>query len=180
MSQPITPGNNEVLLGDSDLIVSKTCLKGNITYANRHFMAIAGFSEDELLHKPHNIIRHPDMPKGVYRLMWQALRAGEEFFGFVKNLTSDGSFYWVFANVTPDLDERGEIRGYYSVRRKPPREAIAAVTPLYKKMCEIEASGRGTTAIDDSMRFLTEWVESTGMEYSRVALHLYRYGQLQE
>ncbi|MCV6590136.1 MAG: PAS domain-containing protein [Marinobacterium sp.] len=178
MSQPITPRNNEVLLQEGDLIVSKTCLKGNITYANRHFMGIAGFSEQQLLNQPHNIIRHPDMPKGVYRMMWQELRAGHEFFGFVKNLCSDGSFYWVFANVTPDVDERGEIRGYYSVRRKPSREAIAAVIPLYQKMVEIEATGRGSSVIDQSVQFLQDWVASTGMDYSQVALHLYRYGKL--
>lgn len=178
MSQPIAPNNNEIVLNSGDLIVSKTCLKGNITYANRHFMSIAGFTEQQLLQQPHSIIRHPDMPKGVYRMMWQSLRSGSEFFGFVKNLCSDGSFYWVFANVTPDLDEKGEIRGYYSVRRKPSREAIEAVIPLYKKMCEIEMAGKGSPVIDESMKFLTDWVDSTGLNYSQVALHLYRHGSL--
>lgn len=176
MSPKIIPTTNEIVLNEDDLIVSKTCLQGNITYANRQFMEIAGFSEAQLLGRPHNIIRHPDMPKAVYRLMWKAIREGQEFFGFVKNLTAEGGFYWVFANVTPDRDEQGQIRGYFSVRRKPSQQAIEAVTPLYRRMCEIEAAGTGNEVMERSVSCLTSWVQASGLDYGDLVLHLYRHG----
>lgn len=178
MSQSITPVNREVRLNESDLFVSKTCPKGRITYANRHFMAIAGFTESQLLDQPHNLVRHPDMPRGVYRLMWQALREGNEFFGFIKNLTADGSYYWVFANVTPDLDSDDNVRGYYSVRRKPPASAIATMEALYRKMLEIEKEGTGTEVVERSARYLTDWVSATGLDYNRLVMRLFRQGRL--
>ena len=89
---------------DEDFIVSKTDAKGRISYSNRIFMEFAGYAEHELLGVQHNIVRHPDMPRAVFKVMWETLQAGQEFFGYVKNMASDGSFYWVFANVTPDMD----------------------------------------------------------------------------
>ncbi|MCV6587639.1 MAG: PAS domain-containing protein [Marinobacterium sp.] len=178
MSSSITPRQSEIILKDDDLIVSKTCLKGTITYANRRFMQIAGFSEQQLLRQPHNLIRHPDMPRGVYRLMWKTLREDNEFFGFVKNLCSDGSFYWVFANVTPDIDEHGQTRGFYSVRRKAPVEAIRLIEGLYSDMRSIEATGRGSAVIDQSVSHLANWLEQNQMEYFPAMLHLYRHGSM--
>jgi len=174
MPTSLSPTSREVLLSDNDLIVSKTCTKGRITYANRRFMTIAGYSEQELLGAPHNIIRHPDMPKGVYRFMWQTLKEGQEFFGFVKNLCADGSFYWVFANVTPDMDDSDVIRGFYSVRRKPPETAIRAVEPLYQQMRSIEASDSGSAAIDQSVSFLKQWLKEQGLEYNTAMVRLYK------
>jgi len=178
MSRPITPLNAELVLDDKDLIISKTCLKGRITYANRRFMEVAGFPEQALLRQPHNLIRHPDMPKAVYRLMWQTLKEHQEFFGFVKNLCADGSYYWVFANVTPDLDEHGQTRGYYSVRRKPPAEAVEQVSALYREMLEIEKAGSGTAVIDRSVAHLQAWLDSKGVDYFRAMMNLYRNGNL--
>ena len=135
MSKIITPRNHEVILEDEDIIVSKTDLKGRITYANRIFMRISGYNEEESLGHPHNIIRHPDMPRGVYYFMWKTLQAEHEFFGFVKNLCIDGSYYWAFANVTCDYNLDDRVVGYYSVRRKTPDAAKQAVTPLYLMLC---------------------------------------------
>ena len=104
----------EVILPADDLIITKTDGRGQITYANRTFMRITGFDEISVLGKPHNIIRHPDMPRGVFRLMWKTLASQREFFGFVKNYTVDGGFYWVFANVTPDMGADGKLKGYFS------------------------------------------------------------------
>ena len=126
----ITPNNHEVVLTDNEFIVSKTDAKGRITYVNRVFMRIAGYSEQELLQQPHSIIRHPDMPRGVFYYLWKTLQEGHEFFGFVKNLCADGSYYWVFANITPDYDRDDRLMGYYSVRRKPSPQAIETVTPI--------------------------------------------------
>ena len=136
MKPSITPIDREIRLGDDEFIVSKTDTKGIITYCNRVFMHIAGYSEAELLGKQHNIVRHPDMPRGVFRFLWQTLQDGEEFFGYVKNMCKSGAYYWVFANVTPDYDARGRVVGYYSVRRKPSDQAIAALAPIYKEMLE--------------------------------------------
>ena len=106
-------------MNDNDFIVSKTDLKGKITYCNRIFMDMAEYSEEELLGAPHNIIRHKDMPKDVFQLLWDRIQKKEEVFAYVVNRTKNNNEYWVFANVTASLDVRGNIIGYYSVRRKP-------------------------------------------------------------
>jgi len=181
MSRTITPRNHEVFLSDNDLIVSKTCPKGKITYANRKFMAISGFSEQELLDQPHSLIRHPDMPKGVFRMMWKALQQGNEFFGYVKNLCADGSYYWVFANITPDIDLDGQVKGFYSVRRRPAPETIRnIIEPLYQKMLSIEANGQGSSVIDQSVREVELWLETIEMDYCHAMIQLYQTGQPQE
>lgn len=180
MVQDPLENTQEILLDDNDLIVSKTCTKGRITYANRKFMAISGFSEQQLLDQPHNIIRHPDMPKAVYRLMWQALKQGHEFFGFVKNLCSDGRFYWVFANVTPDIDDSGQVRGYYSVRRKASTASIAIISSLYQQMNSIERAGTGSIAIERSVDYLIRWLDNSKLDYCPAMIQLYRNGFLPE
>jgi len=114
----------EVVIREDDFIVSKTDPKGKITYCNRIFIEISGYSEAELLGQPHKIIRHPDMPRSVFRALWQTLQAGQEFFGVIKNRTKSGGYYWAFANVTPSLDAQGQLLGYFSVRRCPSRKAI--------------------------------------------------------
>ena len=96
------------------------------------FIDMAGYEEAVLLGKNHNIIRHPDMPKVAFKLCWDLISSGKEFFGFVKNMSKDGGHYWVFANITPDYDSSGKIIGYTSVRRKPPQSAINAIEPIYK------------------------------------------------
>ena len=100
----ITPTNEEKVMREGDLIVSKTDIKGRITYGNRTFNEFSGFTENELLGTQHNIIRHPDMPRAVFKLLWDRLQAGQEVFAFVKNISKDGSFYSVLANVTPSYD----------------------------------------------------------------------------
>ena len=117
-----TPKNNEKTFKTNELLVTKTDLKGNITYANQKFIQIVGMSEEELISKPHNIIRHPDMPKIIFKLLWDTLKSGSEINAYVKNLCADGSYYWVMANVTPSYFN-GKIIGYHSARRAPRREA---------------------------------------------------------
>ncbi len=99
MKSGVRPTAQEVRLQENDLIVSKTDMKGHITYVNRTFMRISNYAEHEVMGKQHNVVRHPDVPRGVYRLMWDTLKAGNEFFGVLKNLTADGHFYWVLANT---------------------------------------------------------------------------------
>jgi len=102
----MSPNNNEKTFNKSTLLVSKTDLKGKITYANRAFLEIVGLNEDEIIGKPHNIIRHPDMPKVIFKLLWSYLQDKKEIHAYVKNLCADGSFYWVMANVTPSFNTK--------------------------------------------------------------------------
>jgi PAS domain S-box-containing protein len=175
MKLNITPNNNRRKLGPNDFIVSKTDTKGRITYANRIFMDIAGFPESELLGVQHNIIRHPDMPRGVFRFMWDTLKAGDEFFGFAKNMCADGGYYWVFANITPDYDRDGKLQGYYSVRRKPPQSALDVLIPVYKEMLVIEKRSSAKEAPDKSIAYLVDVVAQTGAKsYNSLVLSLYK------
>ena len=161
-------------LNDGEFIVSKTDTAGRITYANRVFMEIALYPEDRLLGVQHNIIRHPDMPRGVFRFLWNTIETGQEFFGFVKNLCADGRYYWVFANVTADYDEQGKLTGYLSVRRKPPQKAIDAVTPIYAAMLDIENnSASKKTAPDESIAYLVKQLEEMQTDYQSLVLGLF-------
>lgn len=175
MKKNIIPNNNEKKLDDNDFIVSKTDISGKITYANRIFMEIVGYSESELLGVQHNIIRHPEMPRGVFRFMWDTLKSGNEFFGFAKNLCSDGGFYWVFANITPDYDKDGKLQGYYSVRHKPPTSALDVLVPIYREMLAIEKNCSAKEAPDKSLAYLFDVVAQTGAKnYDSLVLGLYK------
>jgi PAS domain S-box-containing protein len=167
MKNLTTPTQHEVHLDDDSFIVSKTDLKGKITYANRVFMNIAGYRENELLGVQHNILRHPDMPRGVFRLLWNVLESGNECFAYVKNMCKNGDFYWVYANVTVDYDRVGNPIGYFSVRRRPRREAIEAITPIYEEMLRIEQQAGAATAPDASLKWLTEVLDSKDTTYEQ-------------
>ena len=132
-NQPVN--DNEVLLTSEHLIVSKTDLKGIITYVNRDFVDISGYSEDELLGQPHNLIRHPDMPSEAFADLWRDLQARRPWVGLVKNRRKDGGFYWVAAAVAP-LYENGKVTGYMSVRRQASREQIMAAESAYQRIRE--------------------------------------------
>ena len=135
----MTPTGREVHFDKDELIVSKTNLKGHITYANDIFLEIAGYKESEVLGKPHNMIRHPDMPRCVFKLLWETLQSGSEIFAYVMNMTKNGDHYWVLAHVTPSYDTSGQITGYHSTRRvASPRTIQQTIVPLYKELREIE------------------------------------------
>jgi len=129
----------EVFFERDDLIVSKTNLKGHITYANHTFLKIAGYDEEEVIGKPHNLIRHGNMPRAVFELLWNNLQDGQEIFAYVVNSTKNGDHYWVIAHVTPSRDG-GEIVGYHSTRWVPnPRTVTGVIEPLYDRLNDIEA-----------------------------------------
>ncbi len=152
----------------NDFIVSKTDLKGRITYVNQIFMKMAEYTEQELLGKAHNIIRHPDMPKAVFRYLWDMIPKKEEVFAFVINKTKDGNSYWVYANVTASLDDNGNITGYYSVRRQPNKKALEIIKPLYKKMLEVEKN----SGVDASFKVLTDILEEKGVGYNELIVSI--------
>ncbi|MGI9134796.1 MAG: PAS domain-containing protein [Rhodoferax sp.] len=168
----IIPTQHEKPMREDDFLVSKTDLKGRLTYGNQTFIEFSGYSEAELLGQQHNIVRHPDMPRGVFKFLWDTLHAGHECFAYVKNLSKDGSFYWVFANVTPSLDAQGQVDGYFSVRRKPRPQAVAAVTDLYRKMLEEERRAGTRDACAASIALLTGALAQQGGSYEQFILSI--------
>lgn len=122
---------------DGRLIVSRTDLDGRITHANAAFVEMSGYTREELIGVPHSVLRHPDMPRAAFAQLWQTVQAGEKWHGYVKNLRKDGSFYWVYATVIPNVRD-GRVVGYTSVRRKPSRKRIEALLPLYRQWREAE------------------------------------------
>jgi len=157
---------------EDDFIVSKTSAKGIITYGNPIFIEFSGYSEEELLGSQHNIIRHPDMPRAAFKLVWETIEAGKEFFGYVKNLSKDGSFYWVFTHITPDFDSRRNIVGYTSVRRCPKREAVGKIEPVYRQMLAAERAAGPRDAIAAGTRVLVDLLQQTGMSYEELVFSL--------
>lgn len=118
---------------DGRLIVSRTDLNGVLTHVNDAFVEISGYTEDELIGKPQHILRHPDMPKAAYADLWKTVKEGKKWHGYVKNLCKDGSHYWVYATVVPNV-RRGQTVGYTSVRRKPSRSKIEETAAQYLTM----------------------------------------------
>ena len=157
---------------ENDFIVSKTDLKGRITYGNRIFQEFSRYSEKELLGAQHNIIRHPDMPRAAFQLAWNTIKAGNEFFGFVKNMAKDGSFYWVFTHITPSYNRHGEMIGYLSVRRKPRTDSVVIVDGLYKQMLELEKKAGPKDAINVSTKFLLDFLADKRTGYDELILAL--------
>jgi PAS domain S-box-containing protein len=170
MKTGVTPTSVERSLGADDFIVTKTDAKGRILYANRIFIALSGFSEAELLGSQHNIIRHPDMPRSVFKLLWDTIAAGQEFIGYVKNMAKDGSYYWVLATATPDRDAQRNITGYTSVRRKPRPEAVKAAGALYQEMLAAEKRAGARDAIEAGSAVLNQALNGKSYEQFVLAL----------
>ncbi len=170
MKYKVEPTTREKLMRENDFIVSKTDPKGRITYGNEVFIEFSGYSESELLGAQHNIIRHPDMPRGVFKFLWDNLAAGKEVFAYVKNMAKDGSYYWVFANVTPDYDGAGNIIGYLSVRRAPKRSAVETMEGLYGLMRAAEEKAGPRDACDASLALLVNVLQEKGLSYEELIL----------
>jgi methyl-accepting chemotaxis protein/aerotaxis receptor len=135
---PVT--GSEKILQDNDVIVSKTDTKGLIIYINKTFMDISGFTEEELIGAPQNLVRHPDMPPAAFKDLWDTLQAGKSWKGLVKNRCKNGDHYWVEANANP-IFENGTVTGYMSLRTKPSREQVEFAENLYRKIREGRAQG---------------------------------------
>ena len=158
----------EKVMNENDFIVSKTDTKGFITYCNQIFIDMSGYSKDELIGANHNIIRHPDMPAVAFKLAWDLIKSGEEFFGFVKNLKKDGGYYWVFAYITADYDQSGNIIGYSSFRRKPSKAALDAIAPVYKLLVQEEKKG----GMKASGALLASFLEEHNTTYNDLVMNL--------
>ena len=150
-----------------DIIVSKTDLKGRITYANQVFLNIADFKESEVLGEPHSIIRHPDMPRCIFKTLWDTVQAGQEIYAYVINRTKGGDHYWVYAHVTPSFDAQGRIISYHSNRRVPDRAILEnRIIPLYRELKAIEdAPASRKDGLAASERAISELLAENGMAY---------------
>ncbi|MBI5364388.1 MAG: PAS domain-containing protein [Planctomycetes bacterium] len=171
--QQAQPTGVERRFGDEEIIVSKTDLRGRITYANEVFLRVAGYRAGEVLGQPHSLIRHPDMPRCVFQLLWDTIQKGDEIFAYVVNLAKSGDHYWVFAHVTPTFDERGAILGYHSNRRSPDRGAVERIQPIYRQLLATERAHADKKAgIEAATRELHALLEKVGMSYGEFAFQV--------
>lgn len=167
MRDNVTPTGVEKTFRPDQIIVSKTDTKGRLTYVNRLFMEISGYTEEQLIGQPHNVIRHPDMPRCVFKLLWDRIQAGEELFAYVMNMSTDGGHYWVLAHVTPTFDN-GRVVGYHSNRRTADPVGLATIKDLYNRLlAEERRHGNKADGIAAGERLLAETLESAGMDYDQ-------------
>lgn len=159
---PPKPKNKEIKLNPNKYIVSKTDAKGIIEYGNDYFVEISGYQEHELMGQPHSIIRHPDMPKIVFKLMWDRINKGLNIMAIVKNLAKDGSYYWVITEFEPKRDSiTNEIISHVAFRRAAPKNAVKKMIPIYKKLIEIEKS----SGMEASEKYLRGFFEINNTTY---------------
>ena len=154
--------DEEIKFSKKKFIVSKTDIKGKIIFINKNFSEISKYTEAELIGAPHNVLRHPDMPKAVFYLVWQNLLAGNKISGVIKNLAKDGRYYWVIADLEPKFDSRGEITALTAFRRAAPQDVIDTTEELYETMLEIEKKH----GMEKSLAYLEGFLEENEMNYN--------------
>jgi len=160
-----TPTNNEIKLNPKRYIVSKTDSKGFIEYGNDYFVEISGYTEAELIGKPHSIVRHPDMPKVVFKMMWDRINRAQNIMAVVKNLAKDGSYYWVVTEFEPKVDPiTNEIISHTAFRKAAPQKAVDAMAPIYQKLIEIEKDG----GMEASEKYLRGYLEENKVTYDEL------------
>lgn len=161
--------DKEVSWDKTQIIMSKTNPRGIIEYANEVFVDVCGYEDYELMGQPHNIIRHPDMPKVIFKVLWEKLKKGENFHAIVKNLAKSGRYYWVITDFEIAKDENGEIVNYFARRRAIPQEVITNhIEPLYKKLLQIEAA----SGIEYSEKYLNGFLEEKNKTYVQYIMEL--------
>ena len=158
----ITPIDKEVSWDKSQVIMSKTNEFGTIEYANEVFVDVSGYEDYELMGQPHNMIRHPDMPKVIFKVLWENLKKGNNFHAIVKNLAKSGRYYWVITDFEIGKNENGIIVNYFGRRRAVPQEVISLhIEPLYKKLLQIEAA----SGLEYSEKYLIGFLEEKEKTY---------------
>ncbi len=160
-SRKIIPVNTEVHWDKSLELVSKTDKAGSIRYANEAFVNVSGYEEYELVGQPHNIIRHPDMPKVIFKLLWKNLLNGKDFHAVVKNMAKNGRYYWVLTRFEIFKNDKGEITAFMGRRKSVPTEVSDKIEELYKKLKQIEDA----TEIDSAEDYLTGYLEDRKKTY---------------
>jgi len=173
MQKP-TPLNEEIPLDPKRYIVSETDEKGRITFANDYFMEISGYNQEELIGTPHNIVRHPDMPKVVFKLLWETISQGKNINAVVKNLAKDGRYYWIFTEFETRKDtDTGEIIGYHAARKSISKHVIEIIADLYAALLDIEKHG----SVEDSQRHLVDFLKDKGddIEFANIMEEIHRF-----
>ncbi len=167
MARDLSLTGVERFFDENEIIVSKTDLKGRMTYVNDVFLKIASYSEKECLGEPHSKIRHPEMPRCVFKLLWDTLEAGKEIFAYVVNRSANGDHYWVLAHVTPSRDASGNIIGYHSNRRVPNREILeGTIMPLYMQLlAEEQNHANAKDGMAASLAMVIGLLQNAGVEY---------------
>lgn len=154
--------DKEVIWDKTQTIMSKTDLFGTIEYINDVFTDVSGYEDGEIVSKPHNSIRHPDMPKAIFKLLWTNIKAGNQFHGIIKNLAKSGRYYWAITNFEYTKDAKGSITNYIAKRKSVPQEVITShIEPLYKKILSVEQAS-GEIAAE---KYLVGYLEETGLSY---------------
>ena len=165
----IQPIDEEIRFEEHEIIVSKTDLKGRIVYANDIFCRVSEMATKDVIGQPHSIIRHPDMPRTVFKMLWDTVQSGNEIFAYVKNMSATGRYYWVIAHVTPSRNGRGDIVGYHSCRRVPSRRGVADIEPLYHELLKAEQAHsnrkQGLQAGEDFMKHKLEALAKSYEEF---------------
>lgn len=156
-----TPVDHEIILDPNKVLLSITDTKGVIEYGNEDYVEVSGYEEFELVGSQHNIVRHPDMPKVVFKLMWDRLQKEENIVAIVKNMAKTGRYYWVMTDFVVRKDEQGNVTGYKAFRKPAPRKAVEAMIPFYKKLRDIE-DFRG---VDASLNFFNGYFEGRDTNY---------------
>ena len=169
----ILPSGRESPFAESEIIVTKTDLDSRITYSNDVFLRVSRLTAAQAIGQPHHLIRHPEMPRSVFRLMWETIQVGGEFFGYVKNMATNGDHYWVFAHVTASRGPDGKVLGYHSNRRKPDPAQIARIEPVYRGLLSAEASQTDRDkALQAGRATLTSILSEGGLSYEQFAFSL--------
>lgn len=163
----IQPLDEEILFGKDEIIVSKTDLRGYLTYANDVFCRVAEMTTSEVMDQPHSVVRHPEMPRAVFKVLWAHIKNGIEVFAYVKNISKTGKYYWVIAHVTPSYDSAGKINGYHSTRRLPKRENLQFIMPLYDRLLAEERKHSSTKqGLEASFQLLVDILNEQNKTYS--------------
>ena len=168
MAPSVRPTGVERSFSPDEIVATKTDLQGRITYANDVFLRVSAYTEAEMLGQPHNMIRHPDMPRCIFKLLWDTLEARTEIFAYVMNLAGDGAHYWVLAHVTPSYGPAGNVVGYHSSRRVTSPVALNQIRPLYASLRATEnGHARPADALAASSGQLDTVLAERGMSYEQ-------------
>jgi PAS domain S-box-containing protein len=160
----VKPLNQEISLDAKKYLLSKTDSLGNIEYCNSYFCEITGYDEEELIGKPHSIVRHPDMPGAIFHLMWNSLHRREPVHVILKNMRKDGRFYWIHADINIKINKASnEIIGYFAYQKKVPDHVITTIAPLYTQLQKVE----NDSGLEASVRYLSRFLEQSEKSYAQ-------------
>lgn len=165
---------NEIYMQPDEIIVTKTDLSGKITYGNRTFFKFAGYTEKDCIGVQHNIVRHPEMPRSVFKTAWNTIQDGREIFAYVNNRSKNGDNYWVLAHMTPSRDSSGNINGYHSNRRAPDKRVVTdTVIPLYDHLLGIEkAASSPKDGLENAVAYLEKTLAEKNLTFNEYTLSL--------